>query len=80
LDKIAKLAIATDSTLQIIGVKDLSGIFHNSVNDNSGPSLLRTDLDKLGCKFNMMGIYILEKETIKIPEWQYENRPLSSWI
>lgn len=75
LDKFAKLAIATDSTLQMIGVKDLSGIFRNSVNDNSGPSLLPTDLEKLGCEFNMMGIYILDEETIKIPEGQYENPP-----
>ena len=37
--------------------------------------LLPTDLEKLGCEFNLIGISVLDDETLKIPDGQYENPP-----
>ena len=68
LDKFACIAVATDSILVKIGVKQNSEI-------SSEQSLLPTDLEKLGCEFNIIGISVLDDETLKIPDGQYDNSP-----
>ena len=68
LTKFARYAVATDSILINIGVKQNSETV-------CAPSLLPTDLEKLGCEFNMIGISVLDDETLKIPDGQYENSP-----
>ena len=68
MDRFARLAVATDDILVKIGVKDNSEISWE-------PSLLPTDLEKLGIEFNSIGISVLDEETLKIPDGQYENSP-----
>ena len=68
LTKFARYAVATDSILINIGVKQISETI-------CAPSLLPTDLEQLGCEFNMIGISVLDDETLKIPDGQFENPP-----
>jgi hypothetical protein len=51
-----------------IGVKNISQI-------TLGLSLLPSDLETLACEFNKLGISVLDDDTIKIPEKQYDNSP-----
>ena len=68
LVRFARLALATDSILMSIGVKTISQITLDL-------SLLPTDLETLACEFNKLGISVLDDETFKIPDGQYDNSP-----
>ena len=68
LERFARLAVATDTILVKLGIKQNSEIFHE-------PSLLPTDLENLGSEFNKIGISVLDEDTLKIPEGLYENSP-----